>query len=68
MAHATAVPRTSLRLRRRVADRLHQVQAKAERGDDLGAMLVVLAAVAVFVFSVVGIVTAIGLWLYFTAG
>jgi hypothetical protein len=69
VADATApAARTSLKLRGRTARWLRSVREAAERGDDLGAMLVVLGAVAVFVFSIVGFVTAIGLFLYFTIG
>lgn len=68
MAHATAVPQPSAQLRRRVAAKLHRFQETAQRGDDLDAIGVIVVAVAVFVFSIVGILTAITLSLYFTAG
>jgi hypothetical protein len=68
MAHATAVRGTSDQLRRRAAGKLHRLHDAAERGDDLDAMAAVVAVVAVFVFSIVGILTAIALSLYFTTG
>jgi Flp pilus assembly protein TadB len=51
-----------------LAHRFRDAQESAGRGDDLGAMIVLFAAVALFVFLIVGIVTAVGLTLYFTAG
>ena len=68
MAHATATRQPSARLRRRAAAKLHGFQETAQRGDDLDAIAVIVVAVAVFVFSIVGILTAITLSLYFTAG
>lgn len=68
VAHATALERRPVRIRRRAAARLHGLHEAAERGDDLDAIAVVIAAVAVFVFSIVGILTAIALSLYFTTG
>lgn len=68
MAHATAVREGPVTLRRRAAAKLHGFHERAERGDDLDAIAVIVAAVAVFVFSIVGILTAITLSLYFTAG
>ena len=68
MAHATAVRRPSLQLRRRAAARLHGLHEAAERGDDVDAIAVIVVTVAVFVFSIVGILTAITLSLYFTTG
>jgi hypothetical protein len=68
VAHATAVPGTSIRLRRRAAARLHELHETAERGDDIDAMAVVVTTVALFVFSIVGVVTALALALYFTGG
>ena len=68
VAHATALERGPVSLRRRAAARLHGLQEVAERGDDLGAVAVVVVAVAVFVFSIVGILTAVTLSLYFTTG
>jgi hypothetical protein len=68
MAHATAVPRTSVGLRGRASAKLKGLREEAECGDDLGAIAIVVAAVAVFVFSIVGILTGIALTLYFTAG
>lgn len=68
MAHATVLQREPLRLLHHAAAKLHQLREAAERGDDLGAIAVVLATVAVFVFSIVGILTAVTLSLYFTTG
>jgi hypothetical protein len=68
MAHATALQRQPVRLLHKAAARLHELREAAERGDDLGAIAVALATVAVFVFSIVGILTAVTLSLYFTTG
>lgn len=68
MAHATAVRGGPVELRRRVAAKLHEFHERAERGDDLDAIAVIVFAVTLFVFSIVGILTAITLSLYFTAG
>jgi hypothetical protein len=70
VAHAppTLLHREPLGLRHRAAAKLHQLHEAAERGDDLGAMAVVVATVAVFVLSIAAILTAIALSLYFTMG
>jgi hypothetical protein len=68
VAHATALERGPVSLRRRAAARLHGLQEVAERGDDLDAIGVVIVAVALFVFSIVGILTAVALSLYLTTG
>jgi hypothetical protein len=68
MAHATALQREPVRLLHRAAGKLHELRETAERGDDVGAIAVLVATVAVFVFSIVGILTAVTLTLYFTTG
>jgi hypothetical protein len=68
MAHAAALRGASVELRRRAATKLRGLHEAAERGDDVDAIAVVVAAVVVFVFAIVGVLTAITLSLYFTAG
>jgi hypothetical protein len=68
MVHATAVRGGSVQLRRRATAKLHGFQETAQRGDDLDAIAVIMVAVTVFVFSIVGILTAITLSLYLTVG
>ena len=68
MAHTTAVRQPSAQLRRSAAAKLHGFQEKAQRGDDVDAIAVIVVTVAIFVFSIVGILTAITLSLYFTTG
>jgi hypothetical protein len=68
VAHATALERGPVSLRRRAAARLHGLHEVAERGDDLDAIAVVVAVVALFVFSIVAMLTAVTLSLYFTTG
>ena len=68
MGHATALRRGPVGLRERTAERLHELHAAAERGDDIDAIGVLVATVTAFVFSIVGIVTAITLTLYLTVG
>lgn len=66
MAHATAVRQPSARLRRHAAATLHGFQETAQRGDDVDAIAVIVLTVTIFVFSIVVILTAITLSLYFT--
>jgi hypothetical protein len=68
MAHASALHRERVDLLHRAGAALHGLREVAERGDDLDAMGVLVAVVAVFVLSIVGILTAITLTLYFTTG
>jgi hypothetical protein len=68
VAHAAAIQREPVRLLHRAGARLHALREAAERGDDVGAIALIVAVVAVFVFSIVGILTAVTLSLYFTSG
>jgi hypothetical protein len=68
MAHATAVRQPSAQLRQRAAAKLHGLQETAQRGDDVDAIGVIVLTVAIFVFSIVGVLSAITLSLYFTVG
>ena len=68
MAHATALEREPVRLLHRAGAKLHELRDAAERGDDVGAIALIVAVVAVIVFSIVAILTAVTLSLYFTSG
>jgi len=68
VAHATALQREPVRLLHRAGAKLHELREAAERGDDVGAIALIVVVVAIFVFSIVGILTAVTLSLYFTSG
>lgn len=55
-----------LGLREALAPRLRELHETVERGQDADALAIIVAVVALFVFTVVGLIMSIDLLIYFT--